>query len=1592
MAPFRPSPAFPRKKFAALLAVTVALLAASLMERPAAARWSDYYEYTDRITANYYDNVRPAAVIDPLTGVTHMTYTSIATGGVSSDIYYKNSTGKDGLLGSEEVLLSTTSKDNDYSDVALDSAGNVHVVFAGVPGWASYGRRQIFYTNNTGGAFSSPVALTWSLNHKANPKLVVDDSGNVHVFYQQLDDGVDDKWHLAYVNITGGVTPSKPIGFTYTSDQLNAQGSFLMNDTINYWDAYPGTVHSQLVPFYELPGFDVSGGRLEVENVTATTEYRTISDVDSLADYQEVRNQTGNYEWVAAAFTLTENATVPFISCAVEFNNTAGNLQFLLTDSLSDDFTTGRIIANHSVNPVSTNGTWRIFQWVPSQSWENNLAPGTYYVVFRAARAIEPFTYLRWGRAAAAGKQYYRKPLSGNWETVAGQELSLRIQVNPQQTDGSPVLITPTTAGIKVNVTNAPPSPLISDYYQVLPGSFYPGPAYYNFTSSRSIMAYVNFTFDYQYRGGYSVVYNDAPHAFTDDCTDPSVALSKQGGVTTLHLTFTYGGKVVYFEANQTTGFGVWRGRDIDAGGTNAEPDLVVHEDRVYVAYQKAGTPAEVYVANSTDGGTTFSSPWRVSRGVLDGMDSRDPTVAVANNGSVELAYVHETDGGGENTAEILIASSFESYFGGTHDRVCNNESAVGRKMRYYDPVLAAHNGSVSLFYVSKEKYFNTWQPYQVCVFSYAFIYKDSDGDSQLVEVTDDPQGSYLFESLRISYGALSADLPIRVEIEDVFSGQKWSNTTVLPASPDGSAGAEPTNQYYHEVVFWNEDEYFISNGTYRLTLSNASNAETFLRVLVDGTELYTGTESVTYLVDDEGNHVVLNSSINLGTGANMVCLEWYWAGSRVSFDEATDNPLKARSGTFNTQNNVDWYELTLKQGLYYNFSFTETTDYDYLTFALFNESARTTNLSNAIFWGTTAATNKSHYLYKSEETKRYFLMVRKNVFRGNMSYIINFDRIPRMAVLNDPLDGKVFKSFTELDYSVEDETPATAFLLGPSGSGVLRSTFNVSKPNVWRVEVYTELGDPNAAPSLKAYLRDRYGTLLGSATVPNSSIVDGGWTGIEFGVEWVPVNSRRDVELELRLGTEFGSNPTKMPVYKNAQGKLLLRSYGTLHLQYDVALDDALVTADYLDHYEVQLSAYASFQEAQVYYQDYDSERAGLLPLGETGVSEVQEGINFPGGYMYYWRVRVVDVRGNNGNWTASRRFIIDNVAPNAPVVEELEQFTTSESVRLTWTANASDQFGISSYSVYVSTTPGFTPSSETLVASGITSTTYSVGGLVTDEYYFKVTAVDFAGWVSDPSNEVSTIVVVAGGEVDVDVVRHQTFQVQVGDHLEFEVTNVLSETVDASNIPYIYEPTLLERTTVNGISTKTPIMYQPGARLHFWIKYINKEWIIPVWAQLYFKGPKETVYRNLDNEDLFPSIIYVINQNETYQFAVLKSWLRNRLPSASVLYALNYTSTTIIGSQLVEATCYTFWEVTEVTGADVERTTATFVYDKLSGALLEMFIYDRNAKEGYSLKLVDTSLDLAEKPTWIPPTYLALGLILLGVATAALVKKMEG
>ena len=172
--------------------------------------------------------------------------------------------------------------------------------------------------------------------------------------------------------------------------------------------------------------------------------------------------------------------------------------------------------------------------------------------------------------------------------------------------------------------------------------------------------------------------------------------------------------------------------------------------------------------------------------------------------------------------------------------------------------------------------------------------------------------------------------------------------------------------------------------------------------------------------------------------------------------------------------------------------------------------------------------------------------------------------------------------------------------------------------------------------------------------------------------------------------------------------------------------------------------------------YTVYRSTTSGFTPSSSNQVGTVTSGTAFSdtgltASTTYYYKVEAVDADGSSAASTQASATTSAGAsctaAPSAPV--GLTATAASSSViNLSWTpvtppANCT----ISSYTVYRSTTSGFSPSSSNQVGTVTSGTTFSNTGLTASTtYYYKIEAVDADG-SSAASSQASATTSAAGG-----------------------------------------------------------------------------------------------------------------------------------------------------------------------------------------------------------------------------------------------------
>ena len=158
------------------------------------------------------------------------------------------------------------------------------------------------------------------------------------------------------------------------------------------------------------------------------------------------------------------------------------------------------------------------------------------------------------------------------------------------------------------------------------------------------------------------------------------------------------------------------------------------------------------------------------------------------------------------------------------------------------------------------------------------------------------------------------------------------------------------------------------------------------------------------------------------------------------------------------------------------------------------------------------------------------------------------------------------------------------------------------------------------------------------------------------------------------------------------------------------------------------------------------------LIASGVTGTSYSSTGL--AASTTYYYVVKAVDADGTSAASAQVQATTLANAScttvPSAPTGLTATA-SSSSAIGLSWTAvTPPANCTISSYSVYGSTTSGFTPGSGNLIASGLTGTSYSDTGLsASTTYYFVVEAVDADGTSAASTQQSATTQAPSGTEI---------------------------------------------------------------------------------------------------------------------------------------------------------------------------------------------------------------------------------------------------
>jgi hypothetical protein len=130
----------------------------------------------------------------------HVAWQGIVGAGSVRQIHYKKSTS--GTWGSTTVLTSDTITQGRPA-INVDSADNVHIVWAGVP--APTAIAQIRYIKYSGGSWSGITNLTSDTFNQSNPFLSIDSADDLHVVWDGRPTGdVTLRTQIRYIKYSGG--------------------------------------------------------------------------------------------------------------------------------------------------------------------------------------------------------------------------------------------------------------------------------------------------------------------------------------------------------------------------------------------------------------------------------------------------------------------------------------------------------------------------------------------------------------------------------------------------------------------------------------------------------------------------------------------------------------------------------------------------------------------------------------------------------------------------------------------------------------------------------------------------------------------------------------------------------------------------------------------------------------------------------------------------------------------------------------------------------------------------------------------------------------------------------------------------------------------------------------------------------------------------------------------------------------------------------------------------------------------------------------------------------------------------------------------
>lgn len=220
--------------------------------------------------------------------------------------------------------------------------------------------------------------------------------------------------------------------------------------------------------------------------------------------------------------------------------------------------------------------------------------------------------------------------------------------------------------------------------------------------------------------------------------------------------------------------------------------------------------------------------------------------------------------------------------------------------------------------------------------------------------------------------------------------------------------------------------------------------------------------------------------------------------------------------------------------------------------------------------------------------------------------------------------------------------------------------------------------------------------------------------------------------------------------------------------------------------------SAVTAPSGCSITYDVYASETAGFTPSSSNLIASGLSSTSYSASGLaasttYYFVVTALDSAGqSSGSTPASATTKASTSGPPSAPSNLSAVATSSSAINLTWQASATS--GVT-YNVYRSQTSGFTPSASVRVATGVTTTSYTSGGLpASTTYYFLVTAVNSAG-ESGASNQATATTLGSSPGASCHVIYTVNSQWNDGFNVSLTIQNTGSTVISGWSLTWTWQ-----------------------------------------------------------------------------------------------------------------------------------------------------------------------------------------------------------